>query len=163
MKTMKRMTSALTVAAAVILSASLFAQTKLDFSGKWTVDTEKTTAANPAGAGGGGGRGGGMGAAPTVITMDANTLKIERTFGENTTTTTYKLDGSESKNTGMGRGGAAGAEQISHAKIDSNKVVIVTTTGNGDQTTSWYMDGAWLVNERTGQNGTVIKTYYKKQ
>jgi hypothetical protein len=158
---MKRMTAALTVAAAVVLSASLFAQAKPNFSGKWTVDAEKTATANPAmagraGGGGGGRMGGGGAAAPQTFTMDATMLKIERTGQDGTVqATVYKLDGSESKN--MARGG----EQVSKAKIDGNKVVIVTTTQNGDQTTSWYMDGEWLVNERAfGEN--VIKTYYKK-
>ena len=156
---MKRMTAALTVAAAVVLSASLLAQAKPNFSGKWIQDAEKTAAANPAmaGRGGGGGRMGGGGApTPQTFTMDATMLKIERTGQDGTVTATvYKLDGSESKN--MARGG----EQISKAKIDGNKVVIVTTPQNGDRTTSWYMDGEWLVNEQTfGEN--VIKTYYKK-
>lgn len=160
---MKRMTAALTVAATVVLSASLFAQAKLDFSGKWTIDAEKTSAANPAMAGGGGGArmgggGGGM-ATPTTITMDGTMLKIERTMQDMVMATTYKLDGSESKNMAMGRGGQT--EQVSKAKIDGTKVVIVTTTANGDQTTSWYMDGAWLVSERTTANGST-KTYYKK-
>ena len=166
---MKRMTAALTVAAAVVLSASLFAQAKPNFSGKWMQDQEKTMAANPnmGGGGGGGARGGGgaggggMAPMPTVITMDATTLKIERNVGGNALVSTYKLDGSESKNMGMGRGGAPGAEQVSHAKIDGAKVVITTTTANGDQVSSWYMDGDWLVSERTTQNGAQ-KTYYKK-
>ena len=159
---MKRMTAALSVAAAVVLSAGLYAQTKLDFSGKWTVDTEKTATANPNQAGGGGRGGGRMGggmAAPTTITMDGTTLKIERTMQDMVMAQTYKLDGSESKNMGMGRGGQT--EQVSKATIDGTKVVIKTATPNGETVTSWYMDGAWLVNERTiGEN--VVKTYYKK-
>ena len=161
---MKRMTAALTVAAAVVLSASLFAQAKPNFSGKWALDQEKTMAANPAPAGGGGGGarmgggGGGM-AVPVTITMDAATFKMERAMQDNVMTTTYKLDGSESKNMAMGRGGQS--EQVSHAKIDGDKLVVTTTTANGDQVTKWYMDGAWLVSERTTQNGAQ-KTYYKK-
>lgn len=162
---MKRMTAAFTVAAAVVLSASLFAQAKPNFSGKWTVDAEKTAAAMPAGApaGGGGGRGGGggMGGGAITITMDAASLKTEQAMGDMTMAATFKLDGSESKNMGMGRGGAAGAEQVSKATIEGNKVVIKTTTANGEQVTSWYMDGDWLVRERTTQNGA-MKTYYKK-
>lgn len=156
---MKRMTAALSVAAAVVLSASLFAQAKPNFSGKWAVDAEKTAAANPAMAGrggGGGGRGGGA-AGPTTITMDATSLKMETTGGDGTVTArVYKLDGSESSN--PGRGGAA---QISKAKIDGDKVVITTAGQNGDQVTKWYMDGEWLVSERAiGEN--TLKTYYKK-
>jgi hypothetical protein len=155
------MTAALTVAAAVVLSASLLAQAKPNFSGKWVIDAEKTAAANPnAGGGGGGGRmGGGMGAAPVTITMDATTFKMERTIQDNVMTTTYKLDGSESKNMGMGRGGQT--EQISKVTIEGNKMVVKTQGQNGEQVTSWYMDGDWLVSERTTQNGAQ-KTYYKK-
>lgn len=159
---MKRAVAVCGAVAMLMVAASAFAQG--NFSGKWTADMEKTMAANPNGAGGGGGGrmgGRGMGNGATTITMDATTLKIERQIGENTLTQTYKLDGSESKNVGMGRGGGAGAEQISHAKIDGAKVVITTTTANGDQVNSWYMDGGWLVSERTTQNG-VMKTYYKK-
>ena len=160
---MKRMTAALGVAAAVMLSASLYAQAKPNFSGKWTVDAEKTATANPnmgAGGGGGGrGGGGGLGGGAITITMDAASLKTEQTMGETTMTASFKLDGSDSKNMAMGRGGQT--EQVSKATIDGNKVVIKTTTANGEQVTSWYMDGDWLVRERTTPNGAV-KTYYKK-
>ena len=42
-----------------------------------------------------------------TVKQTGDTLTIERTMGENKVVTTYKLDGSESKNTMMGRGGAA--------------------------------------------------------
>lgn len=156
---MKRMTAALSVAAAVVLSASLYAQAKPNFSGKWVVDAEKTAAAMPAGAPGGargGGRGGG-GTGPMTITMDAAVIKIETTGGDGTVTArSYKLDGSESKNPGRG-----GGEQVSTAKIDGAKVAITTQGQNGPTTQTWYMDGAWLVREQTfGEN--VIKMYFKK-
>ena len=94
-----------------------------------------------------------------TITMDATTLKIDREGPNGTTTTTYKLDGSESKNMAMGRGGQT--EQVSKAKIDGAKVVITTTTPNGDQVSSWYMDGDNLVSETTTPNGA-RKMFYKK-
>lgn len=159
---MRRIATAVSAVAVVLLSASLFAQAKPNFSGKWTMDAEKTAAANPAPAagggggragGGGGGRGGGAGA--MTVTMDATTLKMERDMGGNMMATIYKLDGSESKNMAMGRGGQT--EQVSHAKIDGAKVVITTAGPNGDQTTTWSMDGDWLVSD----NG-MRKTYYKK-
>jgi hypothetical protein len=138
----------------MFVAASAFAQAKLDFSGKWAIDAEKTTAA--------GGRAGGRGGAGAMtVTMDATTLKIERVGQNGTTTQTYKLDGSESKNMMMGRGGGEPTEQVSTAKVDGAKVVITTKTANGEQVSSWYMDGDWLVSERTGQNGAQ-KTYYKK-
>jgi len=162
---MRRMAAAASAVAVVLFSASLFAQA--NFSGKWAPDTEKNAAAMAAMAGaggggggrmGGGGRGGGGG--PMTVTMDAKMLKIERTGQDGSVTAqTYMLDGSESKNMMMGRGGQT--EQISKAKLDGAKVVITTTTPNGDQVASWYMEGDWLVNERTTQAGA-MKTYYKK-
>jgi hypothetical protein len=122
-----------------MLAASVFAQTP-NFAGKWTRDAEKTAAAMPAGApaggGGRGGGGGGMGGGDITITQDAKTLVISRMVQEMEMKTTYNLDGSESKNTGMGRGGAPGVEQVSKAKWDGNKLVITTTTPNGESTTT---------------------------
>ncbi len=151
------------VAVAVVLFASGLAAQGKNFAGKWTPDAEKNAAAmagggggGRAGGGGGGGRGGG---GAMTITQDAKTLTIERTVGENTLKSVYNLDGSESKNMGMGRGGQT--EQVSTAKWDGDKLVITTKGANGDTTQSWYLEGGELVNERTGQNGAV-KTYYKK-
>ena len=161
---MRRIATAVSAVAVVLLSASLFAQAKPNFSGKWTTDAEKTAAANPAPAGGGGGgaRGGGGGrggaAGPMTITMDATTLKMERAAQDGTITATiYKLDGSESKNMQAGRGGGAPMEVISKAKIDGAKVMITAPGQNGDVTTTWSMDGEWLMSD----NG-MRKTYYKK-
>ncbi len=154
---MRRVTAVLSVAAVVLWAAAAFAQGK-DFSGKWSVDTEKMAAAggggggNRGGGGGGGGRGGG---GAMTITQDAKTLTIEREGQNGPTKTVYNLDGSPSKN--AGRGG----EVESTAKWDGAKLVITTKGANGDQVTSWYMEGANLVNERQGQNGA-MKTYYKK-
>jgi hypothetical protein len=58
---MRRAAAVLSTAAMVMFAASVFAQGKPDFSGKWTPDAEKTAAANPAPAGGGGGGGGARG------------------------------------------------------------------------------------------------------
>jgi hypothetical protein len=162
---MRRIAMAVSAVAVVLLSASLFAQAKPNFSGKWALDMEKTMAANPnAGGGGGGGMrmgggGGGMGGGATTITMDAATLTIERETPNGAQKQVYKLDGSESKNMMMGRGGQT--EQVSKATVEGNKVVIKTQGQNGEQVTSWYMDGDFLVSERTTQNGAQ-KTYYKK-
>jgi hypothetical protein len=155
------------MAAVVMLTASVFAQAP-NFAGKWTRDVEKTAAAAPAAAaGGGGGRGGGMGGGDIEITQDAKTLVITRVAGEMTMKTTYNLDGTPSKNTGMGRGGAAGVEQESTAKWDGAKLVVTTTTANGAATTVFAMDGAWLVQTTTnpgrdGGPGTPRATFYKK-
>jgi hypothetical protein len=156
---MRRVTAVLSVAAVVLWAAAAFAQGK-DFSGKWSIDTEKMAAAgggggggNRGGGGGGGGRGGG---GPMTITQDAKMLTIEREGPNGATKTVYNLDGSVSKNPGRG-----GAEQESTAKWDGAKLVITTKTANGEQVSSWYMEGANLVQETTTQNGP-RKVYYKK-
>ncbi len=164
---MKRVAAILGTAAVVLLATSVYAQAP-NFAGKWTVDAEKTAAANPAAQGGGrgGGRGGGMGGDMT-ITQDAKQLIISRMVQENEIKTTYNLDGSESKNMTMGRQGGAGMEQVSKAKWDGAKLVITTTTAIGEQTIVYSLDGAWLVRATTnpGREGgpaTTTSTYFKK-
>jgi hypothetical protein len=158
---MRRLAITLSAVAAVVFAVTLSAQGK-DFSGKWAPDADKNPAA-AAGAGGGGGRGGGRGGGggPMTITMDAKTMKIERMAGQNTVTSTYNLDGSESKNSMAGRNGGAATEVVSVAKWDGAKLVITTKNANGDQVSSYYMEGSDLVVERAGQNGPQ-KTFYKK-
>jgi hypothetical protein len=161
---MRRVATAIGTAAVVLMATSVFAQTP-NFAGKWTRDAEKTAAANPNAGGGGGGRGGGGGMGGDItITQDAKTLVISRMIQDTELKTTYNLDGSPSKNTGMGRGGAAGTETTSTAKWDGAKLVV--TTDNG-QTTTFSMDGAWLVQTTTrpGRDGgaaTTTTTYFKK-
>ena len=98
---MKLARTGLIAAAILAVSSVAFAQ-KPDFSGTWTPDAPAAAPAAP--AGGGGGRGGGMGG-PMTVKQTATELTIERTMGENKTTATYKLDGTESVNKMMGRGG----------------------------------------------------------
>jgi hypothetical protein len=103
-------------------------------------------------------------AAPMVLKQDAKTLTITRTVGENQLVTTYNLDGSPSKNTGMGRGGEAPPAVTSTAKWDGAKLVV--TSDNG-QTITYAMDGAWLTisTTRPGREGGPATTnvqYYKK-
>ena len=109
---MKRAAAVVGAMALVLAGASLAAQAKANFAGKW-VCTDC-----PAPGGGGGGRGGGMGGGGLgpefTAAQDATTLSITRTMGENTVTLKYNLDGSESKNTMMGRGGQA-QEHSHHA------------------------------------------------
>lgn len=164
---MRRVATFLGTAAVVLMAASVYAQAP-DFSGTWTMDAEKTAAANPnAGAGGGGRMGGGGGrggAAPLVLKQDAKTLTITRTVGETPIVTTYNLDGSPSKNQGMGRGGEAPPVVTSSAKWDGAKLVV--TSDNG-QTITYAMDGTWLTiaTTRPGREGgpaTTSVTYYKK-
>src|SRR6186713_87311 len=109
---MRRVTSMVSAAAFVLATAGLFAQGKANFSGSWTVDAEKTAAANPAppagGGGGGGGRAGGGGggggqAGPMTVKQDATSLSVERQGQNGPQTTVYKLDGSKQTVT-MGQG-----------------------------------------------------------
>jgi hypothetical protein len=160
---MRRLAITLSVLAAVAFATGLSARAA-DFSGKWAPDTDKNPAPMTGTTGGatGGNRGGGRNmAGPMTITMDAKTMKIERTSTNGTTTATYNLDGTDSKNA-MGRGG----DRVSNAKWDSTGAKLVVTTkatqdGMADTVASYYMDGADLVIENTTPSGPV-KTYYKK-
>jgi hypothetical protein len=154
------------MAAAVFAVASLaFAQAKPDFSGTWTLDADAMTAP-PAGGGGGmgGGRGGGALGNGATIRQTADTLTIERTVGENKVVTTYKLDGTESKNTMMGRGGTP-MESVSTAKFDGSKLVIASKQdmrGRTIESTSvWTVSGSTLTVESTNARGTQKRIYKK--
>jgi hypothetical protein len=158
------------IAAAILAVATLAWAQKTDFSGTWTLDAEASGAAPgggaPGGGGGGGGRGGGRGGLGPggTVKQTATELTVERTMGENKVTSTYKLDGSESKNQMMGRGGAA-VESVSTAKWDGAALVITTKMdmGNGPQesTQKWSLAGNVLTIETTNARGTQ-KMVYKK-
>ena len=154
-------------------AASLAAQAKPDFSGKWVQDPPPEAAAG--GGGGGGGRGGGGGGgrggfgAEFTIAQNAKTLTITRMQGDQAVSTVYNLDGSESKNTVQGRGGAT--EQVSKAMWDGAKLVVTTTINAGgnniEQKRVFAMEGANLTIETTqpgrdGGPGTPAKVTYKK-
>jgi hypothetical protein len=162
-------------AAFVLATAGLFAQGKANFAGTWTVDAEKTAAANPAppaGGGGGGGRAGGGGggrgggqAGPMTVKQDGTTLTVERQGQNGPMTTTYKLDGSKQTVT-MGQG-----EATVVAKPEGATIVIETTQDRGGTMVTtkqvWSMEGEYLVVASTqpGRQGgepTTRKTYYKK-
>lgn len=141
----------LTAVLVVALAVAGYAQ-KPDFSGTWTPDVDPAAAAAPAG-GGGGGRGGG---GPMTVKQTATELSVERQGrGGTPTTTTYKLDGSETEVT-MGQMTA----KVS-AKIDGNKLVITQKTENGESTQTWSLADGKLTIERTGGRGP-SKTVYKK-
>jgi hypothetical protein len=153
------------IAAAVLAVATLAWAQKPDFSGTWTLDpaaSEGGAGGAPGGGGGGGGRGG-LGQGGTVK-QTADALTVERTMGENKVTSTYKLDGSESKNTMMGRGGNS-VESVSTAKWDGPALVITTKMdmGNGPQesTQKWTVSGSTLTIETTNARGSQ-KMVYKK-
>src|SRR4029453_19385122 len=135
------------IAAVVLAVATLAWAQKSDFSGTWTLDPEaRGMAAGGGAAGGGGGRGGGLGQGGTVK-QTGDTLTIERTMGDNKVTSTYKLDGTESKNSMMGRGGQS-MESTSVAKFDGGKLVITTKADMGGQmvesSQTWTLTGSTL-------------------
>jgi hypothetical protein len=149
------------IAVAILAVASMAWAQKADFSGNWTLDPASAPAGG-GGGGGGGGRGGGRGGLGpgAMVKQTADTLTIERTIAENKVTTTYKLDGSESKNTVTGRGGEP-MEIVSTAKWDGSKLVITSKTGQGESTQVWSLDGGVLTVETTSARGTQ-KMVYKK-
>jgi hypothetical protein len=169
-----RMTSRFFAVIAMTLAVGFTAgaQDKPDFSGKWVAVDPQPVAANAggsAGAGrgpGGGGRGFQPGFGPEfTVKQDAKTLTITR--GGQAPVLTYKLDGSESKNT-MTRDGQQ-IDQISTAKWEGNTLVIVTQLtfqGNTrEQRRVLSLDGGNLVIDQTspGRNGTTtVKVAYKK-
>ena len=106
-----RRVAPLVITAIAVVTVGLFAQTPPNFAGKWTLVGE------------GGGRGG-LGQEAT-IKQDASSLTITRTTQMGEFTSTYKLDGTESKNT-LNMGGNA-VEQISTAKWDGAKLVVKTS------------------------------------
>src|SRR5262245_30561560 len=154
------------IAAAVLAVATLAWAQKPDFSGTWTLEPAADAGGGAPGGGGGGrggGRGGGLGQGGTVK-QTADALTVERSIGENKITSTYKLDGSESKNTMMGRGGQS-VESVSTAKWDGPALVITTKMdmGNGPQesTQKWTVSGSTLTIETTNARGTQKMTYKK--
>ena len=157
---------ALTAVLAVALAVTGYAQ-KPDFSGVWTPEAP---AAGAAAGGGGGGGGRGMAAGPMTVTQKGDSLVIERTMGDNKVSSTYKLDGTESINKMMGRGGAE-VETKSTAKWDGSKLTIVSKQAAPDgsvreSSQTWSLEGGNLVLDATrpGRDGApmVTKTIYKK-
>ena len=165
------------IAAAILAVATLAWAQKPDFSGTWTLDPEASGVAAggapgggaPGGGGGGGGRGGGrggiLGMGPTTVKQSATDLTVEVTGQDGTKSTrTYKLDGTESKNSMMGRGGQM-MEATSTAKFDGPKLTIVTKQMMGDQavetTEAWTVSGSTLTVESTNARGTQKRVYKK--
>lgn len=100
---------------------------------------------------------------PSTVKQSATDLVVESTMGENKVTRTYKLDGTESKNTiTTGRGTM---EAVSVAKWDGAKLSIVTKQSMGDQTFEttevWSVDGSTLTVESTNARGTTKRVYKK--
>jgi len=174
---MQRRAIAVMGAALFVLATAASAQEKPNFNGKWTVDAEKSAAANPgmggsggrgAGGGGGGGRGmgGGMGMmGPVTLTLDGNSLTSERETQNGTQKIVYKLDGS-AQQIQMGQGSAT-----AKARWEGNTIVIETTrdfNGNSFTTKAVYAieDGNLVISTtvpgRDGGEPMVRKQFYKK-
>jgi hypothetical protein len=140
----------LTAVLVVALAVAGYAQ-KPDFSGTWTPDVDAAAAAP---TGGGGGRG--M-AGPMTVKQTATELSVERQGrGGTPTTTTYKLDGTETEVAGRG-----GAMMKVSAKLDGNKLVITSKSEQGENVQTWSLADGKLTIERNTPNGPV-KTVYKK-
>ena len=149
----------------VFACASVSAQSKTSFAGKWTMLPDLNTA-----AAGGGGRGmaGGLGPELTAA-QDDKTLTITTNnpqLGE--VKTVYNLDGSESKNP-INFGGQT-VDRISKVKWDGAKLVITTTinvNGNlAESTQTWMLDGSGNLVIESSSNftgtPTTSKLTYKK-
>jgi hypothetical protein len=158
------------IAITLAFSVNPGAQAKPNFSGKWVAVDPLPAADNPS-AGRAGGRGAGRGGfqpgfgSEFTVKQDATTLTITR--GGQSSPLTYKLDGSESKNT-MTRDGQQ-QEQTATAAWDGNKLVIVTQVrfqGNTrEQRRVLSMEGGNLVIDQTNpgrSGGASIKVVYKK-
>ena len=116
-----------TTVLALIVSGSLAAQ-QPDFSGSWKLNPAMSDTtpmgAPPRGDAPGGGRpgmGGGRGmmmATEVFITQLTSRMTIEQKFGERARTSTYSLDGSESRNVGM-----AGADFVTTSGWEGSTIV----------------------------------------
>ena len=147
------------IAAAILAVSTMAWAQKPDFSGTWTLDPASAPA-----AGGGGGGGSALGNGPATVKQTANALTIERTMGDAKVTLTYKLDGSESRNMMIGRGGQP-ADSMSIAKWDGGKLTIVTKQEMDGQITEstqvWTVAGNTLTVETTSARGTQKRVYKK--
>ena len=157
---MKRSSLALPLVITALVTAAVLAQTP-NFSGKWTVVPD------PAATGGGFG---GIGQT-AMIKQDATSMVITRTTQMGEFTSTYKLDGSESKNTLNIQGNAI--DQISKTKWDGGTLHVDTSMSFDSNpvnvTMAMSLDGSGnlvVVSTRPdfqGGGGPVTtKTTYKK-
>jgi hypothetical protein len=151
------------MAAAILAVATVAWAQKPDFSGTWTLDPASAAPAGGAGGGRGGG-GGALGNGPATVKQTADALTIERTMGEAKVTLTYRLDGTDSRNMMIGRGGQQ-ADSMSTAKWDGSKLTIVTKqemNGQVEESTQvWTIEGSTLTVETTNARGTQKRVYKK--
>jgi len=159
---MRRITVLLSAATFAMTTAFAFAQAP-SFAGTWTREAPAANAAGPFG-----GRGGGRGGfgQDVTITQTATAITMEYALGPNTVTRTFALDGSESRNSMMGRGGAM-TEQVSTVVWEGSTLVITTAGANGETRQVLSMSGADLKVDQTapGRGGgepTTTTIIYKK-
>ena len=103
-----------TITVAAILLATVASAQTPNFAGKWILVPDPAAT---------GGMGGGLGT-EAIITQDASTITIKRTTQVGELTSTYKLDGSESKNTITIQGNAL--DQLSTTKWDGGTLTVDT-------------------------------------
>ena len=154
--------SAVAIATLVIAAASMAAQSKPNFAGKWTFVPDSTGAIAPIG------RGVGLGQEFTAV-HDDKTLTVamkDPQLGE--LKSVYNLDGSETRNP-INFGGQT-VDRASKVKWDGAKLVITTTISMGanvaEATQSWALDGSGnllveTVSSFAAQSMTTKATYKK--
>jgi len=146
-KTVQILLSAMIMIAFIAMPVTTYAQAgKANFAGSWVFNAEKSQMGQGQGQppqggqgqppqGGQGQRMGGFGGGNFTAAQEANLLTVTRTFGEQTTTSKYTLDGKESINT--------------------------TQRGDSKSTATWSADGKVLTIvtnrtfERDGQSTTM--------
>ena len=143
------------MAAAILVVATVASAQKPDFSGTWTLEPASAPAA---------GGGGALGNGPATVKQTADTLTVERTMGDTQVTLTYKLDGTDSRNTLTGPSGQQ-VDSMSNAKLDGPRLTIVTKMEMDGQlsesTQVWTVAGNTLTIETTSARGTQKRVYKK--
>jgi hypothetical protein len=116
------------VVAALTVAASPLRAQNPDFTGSWKLNTELSDPAPMPGGGGGNAGRGGMGPATELhITQMSSKIVIEAKGAETSRTTSYSLDGAESRNAGM-----RGAEMTTRSTWVNSTIV---TEGENTMTT----------------------------
>lgn len=143
---LKIMLSAMIILAFTIMPFSLDGQTgKVNFSGTWALNADKSTfGPGPGGQAPQGQRpGGGFGGGSFVAKQEANQLTVERTRGDQTFTSKYFLDGRESVNS-TGRGESKSTASWS-ADGKTLKIVTTRTFSRGGQDTEIKTTEEWTL------------------
>lgn len=154
-----RITSWLLIAVLLLGVVAVYAQdTKVNFSGTWIMNADKSDLGNFGGRGGRGGRGGGEPRPMTVEMKDGKmivtTSRPSRDGGDMETVMTYTLDGKECENEGFRNSTSVSVATWSK---DGKTLTIKTEThmswGDRDMTMNseeiWSMDGDNLVVKST--------------